>query len=174
MRWLTPSWRRGARRSAKGWRRDVLPTWPILLTVGVGLFAIGTVVGSFLNVCIYRLPWQKSVIWPGSHCPRCLHAIAARDNLPIVGWVLLRGACSRCGGRIAPRYPLVEALVGLLFLVLFAIDVVGAPRTLWGEIPASTLLVWSYHATLAALLVTATFIDYDFTIIPDEVTVSGM
>jgi leader peptidase (prepilin peptidase)/N-methyltransferase len=152
----------------------MLATWPILLTLGSGLFAIGTVVGSFLNVCIYRLAWQKSVIWPGSHCPRCLRPIEARDNIPVVGWILLRGACRRCGGRIAPRYPLVEALVGLLFLGLFAVDVALAPRTLWGEIPASTLLVWAYHATLTALLVVATFIDYDFTIIPDELTVTGM
>jgi leader peptidase (prepilin peptidase)/N-methyltransferase len=152
----------------------VLATWPILLTLGVGLFAIGTVVGSFLNVCIYRLPWQKSLIWPGSHCPRCYHAIAARDNLPIVGWLLLRGACRNCRSRIAIRYPSVEALVGLLFLGLFLVDVACAPRTIWGEIPASTLLVWLFHAALLALLVAATFIDYDLTVIPDEITITGM
>jgi leader peptidase (prepilin peptidase)/N-methyltransferase len=151
----------------------VPPTWPILLTLGVGFFAIGTIVGSFLNVCIYRLPWQKSVIWPGSHCPRCYHAIAARDNVPIVGWLLLRGACRQCHSRIALRYPFVEALGGLLFLGLFWTDVATA-RTMWGEIPTSALLVWFYHAVFVALLLAATFIDYDLTIIPDEITITGM
>jgi leader peptidase (prepilin peptidase)/N-methyltransferase len=147
---------------------------PILLTVGVGLFAIGTVVGSFLNVCIYRLPWQKSVIWPPSHCPRCYHAIAARDNVPIVSWVLLRGACRDCGDRIALRYPLVEGLVGLLFVALYLIDVVGGSRRFAGEIEAHNLAIWAYHAALVALLVAASLIDYDLTIIPDQITVTGM
>jgi len=149
-------------------------TWPILLTLGVGLFAIGTIVGSFLNVCIYRLPWQKSLIWPGSHCPRCYHSVAAHDNVPIVGWLLLRGACRNCSGRIAVRYPLVEALVGILFFALFLVEVVGARRPFPGEIPADSLLIWTYHALLIALLVAATFIDYDLTIIPDQITVTGM
>jgi leader peptidase (prepilin peptidase)/N-methyltransferase len=146
----------------------------ILLTFGVGLFAIGAVVGSFLNVCIYRLPWQKSVIWPASHCPRCYHAIAARDNVPIVSWLVLRGACRECGCRIALRYPLVEALVGLLFVALFLVDVVGGSRRFAGEIEAHNLAIWTYHAALIALLVAATFIDYDLTIIPDQITVTGM
>jgi leader peptidase (prepilin peptidase)/N-methyltransferase len=148
-------------------------TWAIILTLGAGLFAIGTVVGSFLNVCIYRLPYQKSVIWPASHCPRCLHAIAARDNIPIVGWLRLGGCCRDCGGRIAVRYPLVEALCGLLFLGLFLTDAVNQ-RTPWGEVPAAALLVWFYHALMVSLLIAATFIDYDLTIIPDEITVTGM
>jgi leader peptidase (prepilin peptidase)/N-methyltransferase len=151
----------------------VLATWAIVLTLGVGLFLIGTVVGSFLNVCIYRLPWQKSVIWPASHCPRCLHAIAPRDNVPIVGWLRLGGCCRDCGGRIAVRYPLVEGLCGLLFLALFLTDGFNQ-RTSWGEIPAAALLVWLYHALLVSLLLAATFIDYDLTIIPDEITVTGM
>ncbi len=151
----------------------MLATGPIVWTLGMGLFAIGTIVGSFLNVCIYRLPWQKSVIWPGSHCPQCHQAIAPRDNVPIIAWLLLLGGCRNCGSRIALRYPLVEALVGLLFLALFFTDV-ASHRTVWGEIPGETLLVWFYHATFVALLVAATFIDYDLTIIPDEITVTGM
>jgi leader peptidase (prepilin peptidase)/N-methyltransferase len=147
---------------------------PILWTLGLGLFAIGTVVGSFLNVCIYRIPWQRSVIWPGSRCPKCLHAIAARDNIPIVGWLALRGECRSCGAPIAARYPLVEALVGLLFVGVYLIDIVFGPRTPWGEIPAENFLSWFYHATLVALLVAATFIDYDTYTIPDEITVFGM
>ena len=103
----------------------------------------------------------------GVALPALLPAIAARDNIPIVGWIALRGECRSCGGRIAARYPLVEALVGLLFASVYVIDVVLGPRTIWGEIPASLFLTWLIHAFLVALLVAATFIDYDLTIIPD-------
>src|SRR6202035_4878692 len=102
--------------------------WWTDVVVGLWLFAIGTVVGSFLNVCIYRIPWQKSVIWPGSRCPSCHSAIAARDNIPIVSWFALRGECRACGAPISARYPLVEALVGFLFLGAYLIDVIAAER----------------------------------------------
>jgi leader peptidase (prepilin peptidase)/N-methyltransferase len=148
--------------------------WPFLVFLGLGFFLIGTVVGSFLNVCIYRIPWQKSVIWPSSRCPNCYSAIAARDNIPIVSWFALRGECRSCGAPIAVRYPLVEALVGCLFLGTYLLDVIAAPRTYWGEIPAFQLLTAAYHCVFLALLVAATFIDYDFLLIPDQITVTGM
>ena len=90
-------------------------SWPILATLGLGYFLIGTVVGSFLNVCIYRIPWQKSVIWPSSRCPavweQLPRAIISRSS----SWLALRGECRSCGAPIAARYPLVEALVGFCF-----------------------------------------------------------
>lgn len=140
--------------------------------VGLWLFALGAVVGSFLNVCIYRIPWQKSLVWPGSHCPHCLHAITARDNIPVLSWLALRGECRQCGKPIAPRYALVEALVGLLFVATYLADVVYGPATY-----SRDLLPYyrtAYHLALIVLLVVATFIDYDLQIIPDEVTVPGM
>jgi leader peptidase (prepilin peptidase)/N-methyltransferase len=149
-------------------------SWPIMVALGLGFFSIGTVVGSFLNVCIYRIPWQKSVIWPSSTCPHCLSAIGAQDNIPIVSWIALRGECRGCAAPISMRYPLVEALVGLLFLGSFVIDVVGGPRVAWGQVAAFQLVAAAYHALFLALLVAATFIDYDLTIIPDEITVTGM
>jgi leader peptidase (prepilin peptidase)/N-methyltransferase len=151
----------------------MLPAWPMLVALGSGFFLIGTVVGSFLNVCIYRIPWQKSVIWPNSRCPRCWSAIAPRDNIPIVGWLALRGECRHCGSGISIRYPLVEALVGVLFLGAFLIDVVAGLGP-WGTISTKQLIAASYHAVLLSLLVAATFIDYDVMMIPDEVTVTGM
>ena len=99
-------------------------TWQVHAILIVGLFAIGTVVGSFLNVCIYRIPWQKSVIWPASHCPHCLSAIAPQDNIPVVSWLALRGECRNCGLPISARYPLIEALVGLLFAGVYVSTVV--------------------------------------------------
>ena len=125
---------------------------PLHLILGCGLFAIGTVVGSFLNVCIYRIPWQKSVVWPDSRCPKCFHSIAARDNVPIVSWVFLGGACRHCGLPITLRYPAVEALVGLLFAGAYVTDVAFGPRSYWGEMPSFLAVVLFYHLILIALL----------------------
>ncbi len=147
---------------------------PLHLILGCGLFAIGTVVGSFLNVCIYRIPWQKSVVWPDSRCPKCLHSIAARDNVPILSWVFLGGACRHCGLPIAARYPAVEALVGLLFAGAYVTDVAFGPRSYWGEMPSFLAVVLFYHLILIALLIAATFIDYDLWTIPDEIPVTGI
>ncbi len=75
----------------------------------------GLVVGSFLNVVIHRVPLRQSIIWPSSQCPRCNAPIKSFDNVPLLSYLLLRGRCRSCGARISPRYPLVEALTGLLF-----------------------------------------------------------
>jgi leader peptidase (prepilin peptidase) / N-methyltransferase len=152
----------------------MLTTWPMLVALGLGFFLIGTVVGSFLNVCIYRIPWQKSVVWPSSRCPQCWSAIAPRDNIPILSWIALRGECRQCGSRISVRYPFVEALVGLLFLGAFLADVIAAHRGPWWLAPSGELIAASYHAILLTLLVAATFIDYDVMIIPDQITMTGM
>jgi leader peptidase (prepilin peptidase)/N-methyltransferase len=151
----------------------VIPAWQIHAFFTVGLFLIGTVVGSFLNVCIYRIPWQKSVVWPGSHCPRCLSAIPAQDNVPILSWLALRGECRFCGLPIAARYPMIEALVGLLFASVYIADVVCGPPVGLGPLPVRVTVGLFYHMVLVALLVAATFIDYDLFIIPDQVTVTG-
>lgn len=84
-----------------------------MIPVLAGVF--GLVVGSFLNVVIHRVPLKKSVVWPASHCPACGEPIRGRDNVPIVSYLLLRGRCRNCKERISARYPLVEALTGVLF-----------------------------------------------------------
>ena len=78
-----------------------------------GLF--GAVIGSFLNVCIYRLPLGKSVVWPGSACGACGHALSLFENIPLVSYLALGGRCRACRARISPRYPLVETLAALMF-----------------------------------------------------------
>lgn len=83
------------------------------LVLGVGI--IGLLIGSFLNVVIYRVPAGESVVSPPSHCPGCDTPIAPRDNIPVLSWILLRGRCRTCGAPISVRYPLVELLTGLLF-----------------------------------------------------------
>jgi leader peptidase (prepilin peptidase)/N-methyltransferase len=138
---------------------------------GLWVFALGTVVGSFANVCIYRIPWEKSVLWPGSHCPKCLSPILARDNVPVLGWIMLRGACRRCGLPIAARYPLIEMLMGALFVATYLVDVASDP---FGALNTADFARLGYHLALVSLLVIATFIDYDLFVIPDAVTVPGM
>jgi len=146
--------------------------WQIHLIYGVGLFVIGTVVGSFLNVCIYRIPWEKSVIWPGSHCPHCLATIRTRDNLPVLGWLMLGGACRDCKAPISPRYPAIEALVGLLFLGVYLVDAVLPGDYVRDD--GLLLAKLAYHILLVALLVAITFIDADLTIVPASITNLGI
>ncbi|MCA9752807.1 MAG: prepilin peptidase, partial [Gemmatimonadetes bacterium] len=76
---------------------------------------LGAFIGSFLNVVIHRVPLKRSIVHPGSACPKCGHPVRPWDNIPVLSWLLLRGRCRDCKTPIPPRYPLVEALTGLLF-----------------------------------------------------------
>jgi leader peptidase (prepilin peptidase)/N-methyltransferase len=142
------------------------------LILAAGTFVYGSVIGSFLNVCIYRIPWEKSVVWPESRCPRCLAPIRKVDNVPILGWLLLRGRCRNCALPISPRYPAIEALTGLLCVAIYLVDVVLDPHSFW--MPTEVFPRVLYHQILISLLLVATFIDYDHYLIPDAVTVTGM
>lgn len=123
--------------------------------------AFGLVVGSFLNVVIWRLPRGRSLVHPGSQCPSCGAPIGWRDNIPVLAWILLRGRCRRCRARIPARYPLVEALTGGLF-VLAAL-----------AFPGDRLTSAQVCLFLAAL-VAVTFIDLDLRLIPDRITKPGL
>ena len=123
-----------------------------------GLF--GLLIGSFLNVCIYRWPRDLSVVKPRSHCPECEHTIAWFDNIPVLSFLLLRGKCRHCAAKIPLRYPLVEIITGLLFAYLvwrFGITV-NALR----------------YSLLCAMLVTLAFSDAETRILPDEFTLGGL
>jgi leader peptidase (prepilin peptidase)/N-methyltransferase len=124
----------------------------------VGLF--GALIGSFLNVCIYRLPRHESIAWPGSHCPACAHPIAWYDNLPLLSYMFLAGRCRHCAGRISWRYPLVEALNAFGYVAL-----------LWFFGPSWSTL--AYAALYSALLVVAGT-DLSHKIIPNVITFPGM
>jgi len=125
------------------------------------LFMLGCTVGSFLNVCIYRMPLGKSVISPPSHCPHCKYTIPFYLNVPLVTWLMLGGRCANCRQPISIRYFLVELLTGLLFL-LYWID----------EGPDAPAIALTYCIVAAGLIV-ATFVDLDHYIIPDEITFGG-
>src|SRR5581483_12454833 len=88
------------------------------------VFIIGTVVGSGINVCVVRLPYEKSLVWPGSHCGRCFQPVRWYDNVPLISYLALRGRCRSCGAPFSMRYFLVELLTGCLFVGLFYLEVV--------------------------------------------------
>ena len=134
----------------------------------------GACIGSFLNVCIYRIPLELSVVHPGSHCPNCKKAIPWYLNVPVLSYLVLRGRCGFCGQPIRVRYVLVELLVALLFLLVFlkwsavegttALGLAGV--TDWKLIPVYWLFVSG--------LVLGTFVDFEHMIIPDRVTLGGI
>ena len=123
-------------------------------------FVFGTVVGSFLNVVIYRLPHGKSVVSPPSSCPKCGERIAFYDNIPLVSWLLLGARCRKCKVPIPWRYPFVEALTGLLFLGVY-----------WSH---GLVVATPVFMILGASLIVVTFVDIDHWIIPNEITFPGI
>src|SRR5437762_2791 len=96
----------------------VMPTAYVLLIILI----FGAIVGSFLNVCIYRIPREKSLLWPGSHCGHCFQAIRWYDNIPLLSYWILRGRCRYCGVRFSMRYFFVELLTGAAFAGLFFLE----------------------------------------------------
>ncbi len=132
----------------------------VVILITVFAFLFGSAIGSFLNVCIHRLPKEESIVTPRSRCPVCQTPIRALDNIPLVSFVVLRGRCRSCRTPISWRYPLVEGLTG----ILFALAVVR-----FGITPQAVFLV----AFLSGLVV-VTFIDIDHQIIPNAITLPGI
>lgn len=123
-------------------------------------FVIGTFIGSFLNVCIYRLPREQSIVTPRSRCPRCSKPIAWYDNIPVLSYLALGGRCRRCRGAIHWRYPIVETLSGAAAVTVlgrFGLNAAGL---------SYLVFVWA--------LITVSFIDLEFQIIPDEISLGGL
>ncbi len=157
----------------------------MLLFLLFALFGIGTLFGSLMNVCIYRLPMEKSILWPGSRCGKCLQPIRWYDNIPLVSYVLLLGRCRTCGARYSPRYFFIELLTGLVFAGLFYFVIVENIHdfiVLRGERARyETLLLPSWpawvifwhHAALMSFLLVASLCDLDWREIPLSVTIPG-
>ena len=130
--------------------------WPVYLL----LFAAGLSIGSFLNVVIYRLPRNKSVVWPRSYCPSCEKVIPFYLNIPILSYVILMGKCKYCGARISPRYLIIELISGL--------TVVGYFTYFGFSLQALAAVV------LTLVLIPVFFIDFEHRIIPDVISIPGI
>jgi leader peptidase (prepilin peptidase)/N-methyltransferase len=127
--------------------------------VGAFTFAFGLIIGSFLNVCILRLPEGKSIVLPASGCPKCAAKIRPYDNIPLFSWLILRGKCRSCRAPISPMYPLVEFLTGLLFLCCYLAFGLTIEALKW--------------ATFAALLIVLVFTDFRERVLPDVINFVG-
>ncbi|OGW89260.1 MAG: hypothetical protein A3A73_00420 [Omnitrophica bacterium RIFCSPLOWO2_01_FULL_50_24] len=124
------------------------------------VFIIGAVMGSFLNVCIHRLPRGESIVWPRSQCPWCQKGIAWYDNVPLASVLWLKGKCRSCGGAISPRYAVVEWLTALAFLWMFKTHGFGIGAVV--------------SVLLFSLLIIASVVDLEHQLIPDEISLGGL
>jgi len=130
---------------------------PVLAT---SIFVLGLCFGSFLNVCIYRLPLGISAVTPRSACPKCKHGIALYDNMPVLSWLILRGRCRYCKAKISPRYLIIELLTGLLFLLCYW----------YFGFTISTVKYCAFGFLLLGLI----FTDADTKLLPDKLTLTGL
>jgi leader peptidase (prepilin peptidase)/N-methyltransferase len=127
-----------------------------------GIFSVilGAVVGSFLNVCIYRIPSGKSIAFPASHCPACEHPIKFYDNIPIISYLILGGKCRHCNERISPVYPAVEILTAIMSALLFR--------------RYGLSIDYLFFFLFTCALIVITFVDLKHQIIPDVITLPGI
>jgi leader peptidase (prepilin peptidase)/N-methyltransferase len=131
-----------------------------VVIVSIFIFLFGTIIGSFLNVCITRIPEEKSIVLPGSRCPKCGTPIKAYDNVPVFAWMWLRGKCRACGAPIAVMYPLIELATGLLFVAAF-----------WEYGITQATVKWLFFTCLILIL---TITDLRVRLLPDVVTWPGL
>jgi len=124
------------------------------------IFILGLIVGSFSNVCIYRIPKNESIIFPASHCPKCHSPIKPVDNIPLLSYILLKGRCRNCGNKISIQYPIVEFLTGLIYLIIFLI---------YGLSIQSLIYI-----ILSSALIIIAFIDLNEQIVPDVISLPGI
>jgi leader peptidase (prepilin peptidase) / N-methyltransferase len=154
-----------------------------VVALSLWVFILGLMVGSFLNVLIARLPYEKSILWPGSRCFSCYRSIRFTDNLPIIGYLRLRGKCRHCGVAFSSRYLWVEVGTGAGFLGLFLAEIVfnwhGLPNVKYqlsgGQSlpPTAGCVLFLYHACLFSLLLASAVVDAEHRIIPPMIPYTG-
>lgn len=127
---------------------------------GAAVFMFGACIGSFLNVCIHRMPLEQSIVFPGSHCPKCAKSIAFYDNIPILSWFLLGGKCRGCKAGISPRYFLIELINASVWLLLWK---------MFGFTP-----FFAAGAVLFSILIAVTATDLETGLIPDKLSLPGL
>ena len=124
------------------------------------IFILGLIVGSFSNVCIYRIPRNESIIFPASHCPKCRSNIKPIDNIPLLSFILLKGRCRNCKSKISIQYPVVELITGLIYLIIYLI---------YGLSIQSLIYI-----ILSSALIIIAFIDLNEQIVPDVISLPGI
>ncbi len=122
------------------------------------IIVYGLIIGSFLNVCVYRIPRSESIAWPGSHCPKCKHKLHYFDNIPLFSWIFLRGRCRYCNESISIQYPLVETLNAILYFIMYR--------------NFGLTLDFIFYSLLSSVLLTIIFIDLQQMIIPDVLIIT--
>jgi leader peptidase (prepilin peptidase)/N-methyltransferase len=127
--------------------------------IGIFVFLFGLIIGSFLNVCIVRIPERKSIVMPASACPKCGAAIRPYDNIPVISYLLLRGKCRKCKTKISPMYPIVELLTGILFFACYHAFGLTPEAAKW--------------AAFSALMIVLVFTDLRERVLPDVVNYTG-
>jgi leader peptidase (prepilin peptidase)/N-methyltransferase len=131
-----------------------------MIPIAIAVFLFGLIIGSFLNVCILRIPLAESVVLPASHCPACGTSIKPYDNIPVVSWLVLAGRCRTCKARISAMYPMVELATGLLFMACYLVFGLNAEALKW--------------AIFGALMIVLTITDLRERILPDKVNFLGL
>lgn len=129
------------------------------------VFGLGLVIGSFLNVCIYRIPENISLLWPASTCVNCSKRIVWYDNIPVLSYLFLRGKCRHCQYKISALYPIIEIITGIVFLLLF-----NSVLILQGGL----ISAYIFYLIFCCLLIVGSFVDLEFYIIPNEITYTGL
>lgn len=124
------------------------------------VFIFGSIMGSFLNVCIHRMPKGESIVWPRSYCPKCKKRIPGYDNIPFISYIMLGGKCRFCKTKISLRYILVEFLSAAMFVALFS--------------RYGLSYNFFFYMVFTSALIVATFVDIQHRIIPDEISIGGM
>ncbi len=141
------------------------------------IFLLGASIGSFLNVVIYRLPHGLSLVRPASRCPACETPIRLWHNVPVFGWLMLKGRCAACEVPISARYPLIELMTGVLFLALWH-DLIGGLTTTEviasGEFLLRAVIPFCLYGVFIAGLIAITFIDLDYFVIPDVMSLPAI
>jgi leader peptidase (prepilin peptidase)/N-methyltransferase len=157
--------------------------WPAVVLLW--LFVFGAAVGSFLNVCIYRIPAGKSLTWPGSRCGHCFHEVRLKDNVPLVSYWVLRGRCRDCGARFSMRYFWVELLTAVSFVAVYVLEIGlnvqhlriwlggGFADLQWVQTPLFSWQLFAFHAALASFLIAATGCLLDHGRVPPALAVTG-
>ncbi|MBA7495629.1 Prepilin peptidase PppA [subsurface metagenome] len=124
------------------------------------IFILGLIVGSFSNVCIYRIPRNESIIYPASHCPKCRSNISPKDNIPLLSYILLKGRCRNCKSKISIQYPIVEFITGLIYLIIYLIYGLNIQSLI--------------YIILSSALIIITFIDLNEQVIPEVISLPGI